>query len=177
MEQQQESDSGDELTFEQFVAVRGDRLHRSAWLLTGDPHTAEDLVQTVLAKVWPKWRRIARDNPEAYIRRALINTHIGWWQRRWRGETPTRELPETAMPGDVFADIDLGQSLMTALRQLPPRQRAVVVLRYFEDLSVEETAGILDCHPGTVKSQSAKALQSLRQVLATSPSLWVGEQL
>jgi RNA polymerase sigma-70 factor (sigma-E family) len=169
-------ESSEEFTFEQFVAARGDRLHRAAWLLTGDPHTAEDLVQTVLAKVWPKWRRIGRENPEAYIRRAMVNTYASWWHRRWRGETPTQDLPETVMPGDVFADVDLGQSLMRALRQLPPRQRAVVVLRYFEDLNVEETADILGCRPGTVKSQAAKALRFLRRHLAASPPVGAGER-
>ncbi|MGW5170392.1 SigE family RNA polymerase sigma factor [Streptomyces nodosus] len=165
-----------EWSFEAFVAARGDRLYRAAWLLTGDAHTAEDLLQTVLARVWPKWPRIGGDNPEAYIRRALVNTHASWWRRRWRGEAPTRELPEVTTVRDVFAEVDLEQSLADAVRRLPPRQRAVVVLRYFEDLSVEETAQILGCRPGTVKSQAAKALRILRRHLGPSHLLEVGEQ-
>ncbi|MEO3972683.1 SigE family RNA polymerase sigma factor [Streptomyces sp. CAU 1734] len=156
---------GGECDFEDFVAARGPRLLRMAWLLTGDAHLAEDLLQTVLAKVWPKWRRIADDHPEAYIRKALVNTHASWWRRRWRGEVPHGELPESVTETDVYADIDLEHSLAQAIRTLPPRQRAVVVLRFFEDLSVEETAATLGCAPGTVKSQSAKALRTLRQLL------------
>ncbi|MER5527764.1 SigE family RNA polymerase sigma factor [Streptomyces sp. NPDC002677] len=165
-----------EWSFEEFVAARGDRLYRAAWLLTGDAHAAEDLLQTALAKVWPKWPRIAGDNPEAYARRALVNTHASWWRRRWRGETPTPELPDVTAVRDVFAEVDLEQSLAAAVRRLPPRQRAVVVLRYFEDLSVEETAQVLGCRPGTVKSQAAKALRILRQHLGPSHVLEVGEQ-
>ncbi len=153
--------------FEEFVAARGPRLLRVAWLLTGDAHLAEDLLQTVLAKVWPKWHRIAGDNPEAYVRKALVNTRASWWQRRWRSEVPYGELPETAS-ADVFAAVDLEHSLAAAIRRLPARQRAVIVLRYFEDLSVEETADALGCQPGTVKSQSAKALRVLRARLAAA---------
>jgi RNA polymerase sigma-70 factor (sigma-E family) len=171
---QLEADTGP--TFEEFVAGRGDRLYRAAWLLTGDAHAAEDLLQTVLARVWPKWSLIARDNPEAYTRRALINTHASWWRRRWRGETPTQDLPDITLVRDAFAEVDLEQSLAAAVQRLPPRQRAVVVLRYFEDLSVEETAQVLGCHPGTVKSQAAKALRILRQHVAPSHLLEVGEQ-
>jgi RNA polymerase sigma-70 factor (sigma-E family) len=165
-----------EWSFEEFVAARGDRLYRAAWLLTGDAHAAEDLLQTVLARVWPKWSRIAGDNPEAYARRALVNTYASWWRRRWRGETPTQELPDDTAVRDVFAEVDLAQSLAAAVGRLPPRQRAVVVLRYFEDLSVEETAQVLGCRPGTVKSQAAKALRILRGHLGPSPVLEVGER-
>ncbi|MEU6339984.1 SigE family RNA polymerase sigma factor [Streptomyces sp. NPDC046977] len=160
--------------FEEFVTARGPRLLRVAWLLTGDAHLAEDLLQTVLAKVWPKWRGIAAENPEAYVRKALVNTHSSWWQRRWRGEVPHGEVPAGASEGDPFASVDLEQSLAAVVRRLPPRQRAVVVLRYFEDLSVEETAAVLGCRPGTVKSQAAKALGMLRKELAAVPSLTEG---
>ncbi|MFF8957801.1 SigE family RNA polymerase sigma factor [Streptomyces sp. NPDC014894] len=155
----------DEGDFEAFVAARGPRLLRMAWLLTGDAHLAEDLLQTVLAKVWPKWRKIAEDHPEAYIRKALVHTHASWWRRRWRGELPHGELPDTTASRDAYASVDLEQSLAAAVRALPVRQRAVVVLRFFEDLSVEETAATLGCAPGTVKSQSAKALRTLRELL------------
>ncbi|MGP3980828.1 SigE family RNA polymerase sigma factor [Streptomyces sp. KR80] len=167
--------SGSGADFEEFVAARGPRLLRMAWLLTGDAHLAEDLLQTALARVWPKWRRIAEDSPEAYLRRVLINTHASWWGRRWRGEVPHGELPEAAAATDAFAGVDLEQSLAAAVRALPARQRAVVVLRYFEDLSVEDTAAVLGCAPGTVKSQAAKALRSLRAVLRTPEAVGGGD--
>ncbi|MER6917216.1 SigE family RNA polymerase sigma factor [Streptomyces sp. NPDC000594] len=151
--------------FEAFVAARGPRLLRVAWLLTGDAHLAEDLLQTVLAKVWPKWHRIAADSPEAYVRKALVHTHASWWRRRWRGEVPHGELPDAVGTQNAYDSVDLEQSLAHAIRSLPVRQRAVVVLRYFEDLSVEDTAATLGCAPGTVKSQAAKALSTLRERL------------
>jgi RNA polymerase sigma-70 factor, sigma-E family len=160
--------------FEEFVTARGPRLLRAAWLLTGDAHLAEDLVQTVLAKMWPKWPRIAEENPEAYARKALVNTFSSWWQRRWRGEVPHGELPESAT-ADRFAEVDLQHSLAAAVRALPTRQRAVVVLRYFEDLSIEETAKMLGCRPGTVKSQAIKALHALRGVPALNTHVEDGE--
>ncbi|WP_329400388.1 SigE family RNA polymerase sigma factor [Streptomyces melanogenes] len=151
--------------FEEFVAARGPRLLRVAWLLTGDAHLAEDLLQTALAKVWPKWHRIADDHPEAYLRKTLVTTYTSWWRRRWRGEVPHGELPDAAGQFDAYEGVDLEQSLAAAVRALPARQRAVVVLRYFEDLSVEDAAAVLGCAPGTVKSQSAKALRTLRGLL------------
>ncbi|MCW2870985.1 MAG: sig38 [Streptomyces oryziradicis] len=92
--------------FEEFVAACGPRLLRVAWLLTGDGHLAEDLLQTVLAKVWPKWHRIAPDHPEAYVRKALVNTHASWWRRRWRGEVPHDEVPDIAAAADAYENTD-----------------------------------------------------------------------
>jgi RNA polymerase sigma-70 factor (sigma-E family) len=148
--------------FDEFVTACGPRLLRVAWLLTGDPHLAEDLLQTALAKVWPKWHRVAEEHPEAYVRKVLVHSHASWWQRRWRGEVPHGELPDRAGTDDPFTGVDRAQELAAVMRQLPPRQRAVLTLRYFEDLSVDETAEILGCRPGTVKSQAAKALRALR---------------
>ncbi|MEV7077963.1 SigE family RNA polymerase sigma factor [Streptomyces sp. NPDC093516] len=161
-------------SFEAFVEARGARLLRVAWLLTGDPHLAEDLLQTVLAKVWIKWRKIGGDNPEAYTRKALVNTHVSWWKRHWRGETPYEHtrIPERAESQDPFAAVDLERSLSLAVQRLPARQRAVVVLRYFEGLSVQETAQLLGCRPGTVKSQAARALNTLRAELDVMPGGW-----
>ncbi|HET6859800.1 MAG TPA: SigE family RNA polymerase sigma factor [Streptomyces sp.] len=156
---------GSDAGFEEFVAARGPRLLRVAWLLTGDAHLAEDLLQTALAKVWPKWHRIADEHPEAYVRRTLVTTHTSWWRRRWRGEVPHGELPDLAAAQDAFAGVELEDSLAAAVRSLPARQRALVVLRFFEDLGVEETAAALGCTTGTVKSQSSKALRTLRAVL------------
>lgn len=109
--------TGSTRDFEEFVTARGPRLLRVAWLLTGDAHLAEDLLQTVLAKVWPKWPRIADENPEAYVRKALVNTSASWRQRRWRSEVPHDDLPEVTA-ADVFAAVDLEHSLALAVRRL-----------------------------------------------------------
>jgi RNA polymerase sigma-70 factor (sigma-E family) len=148
--------------FREFVATRSGALVRSAWLLTGDSAEAEDLVQTALAKTWSRWSRIVRqDAPEAYVRRVMLSTFLTWTRRRWRGEVPFAMLPERADPHDVFAVADLRSSVQAALRELPPRQRAVIVLRFFDDLTEAQTAQALSCSVGTVKSQCAKALARL----------------
>ncbi|MGW6776156.1 SigE family RNA polymerase sigma factor, partial [Streptomyces sp. NPDC055037] len=121
--------------FEAFVAARGPRLLRMAWLLTGDAHLAEDLLQSTLAKVWPKWPRIARDRPEAYVRKSLVNLHASWWRRRWRGELPYGEVPDVVGTFDAYAEVDLEQSLAAAVRARPGRPRAVVGKRDIEDPS------------------------------------------
>jgi RNA polymerase sigma-70 factor (sigma-E family) len=147
--------------FEDFVAGRGQALQRFGYALTGDWALAEDLLQTALAKAYPRWSRVLRDDPEAYVRKIMVNTWSSWWRRRWRGELPTRQLPEVAAP-DSYAGVDSRQALRTALAQLPPRQRAVVVLRYHQDLSEAQVAELLGISVGTVKSQAARALASLR---------------
>lgn len=146
--------------FEEFVARASPRLLRTAYLLTRDPGHAEDLVQTALARAWRSWRRITGD-PEPYVRRILVNTHATWWRRRWRGEAPTGELPERSGEPEQSA-VDEREWLWQALGRLAPRQRAVLVLRYFEDLTEAQVAGLLGCSVGTVKSQSSKALATLR---------------
>jgi RNA polymerase sigma-70 factor (sigma-E family) len=152
---------GEQVAFQDFVVARRRALLRTAWLLTGDWHTAEDLVQTALMRCYPHWQRIASDNPDAYVRKAIVNAHASSWRRRWHGERPTADLPDR--PGsDEYGAADARRLLITALRRLPARQRAVVVLRYYEDLSEAETAAALGCSLGTVKSQAAKALASLR---------------
>ena len=146
--------------FDEFVATRSPALLRTAYLLTGDHGLAEDLLQTALAKCWFAWGRIDGP-PEPYVRRALATTYATWWRRRWRAERPTGVLPERpAEPRHVLEDRD---ALWRALGALPRRQRAVVVLRYYEDLSEAETASALGISPGTVKSQAAKALATLRR--------------
>lgn len=153
---------GEPEDFVGFVAARQDRLLRMAWLLTGDWHLAEDLVQAALAKVWPHWPRIRDGEPDAYVRRVLVTTWSGWRRRRWRGETPTDLLPDRADGADRLAAWELHADLIAALRTLPPGRRAVVVLRYFEDLSEAETARLLGCSVGAVKSQTSRALVALR---------------
>jgi RNA polymerase sigma-70 factor (sigma-E family) len=149
--------------FRAFVAARSAALVRSAWLLTGNEATAEDLVQTALAKTWTRWPRIVRQEaPEAYVRRVMVSTFLTWNRRRWRAEQPTAIVPDIADPSDRYAASDLRTSLVAALAALPPRQRTVVVLRYFDDLTEAQTADVMECSLGTVKSQTAKAFGTLR---------------
>lgn len=151
--------------FAEFVAARGQALHRTAFLLTSDWALAEDLVQTALARAYPRWNRIQADDPEAYLRRVLVNTWSSWWRRRWRGEVPTEALPESAGP-DAFASADRKDALRVALSRLPKRQRAIVVLRYHEDMSEAQVADLLGISAGTVKSQASRALAKLRDDVA-----------
>jgi RNA polymerase sigma-70 factor (sigma-E family) len=151
----------DRAEFDAFVTQRGQALLRTAYLLTGDWGTAEDLLQTALAKSWFAWSRIDGP-PEPYVRRVIATTYATWWRRRWRTERPTAELPEQYGP-DQTAAVNDRDELWRALTALPRRQRAVLVLRYFEDLSEAETAAALGVTVGTVKSQSSKALAALRR--------------
>lgn len=152
-------------SFDDFVATRSTRLLRTAYLLTHDRALAEDLVQASLAKAWFAWGRID-SRPEAYVRRIMVNTYSSWWRRRWNGEQPTGELPERhdahRLHGAENARVDERTDLWRALERLPKRQRAVVVLRFYEDLSEAETAEIMQCSVGTVKSQASRALAKLR---------------
>lgn len=144
--------------FEEFVAARSRPLLRTAYLLTQDDQLAEDLLQTALAKAWRSWSRV-ETSPEAYVRKILVNTYSTWWRRKWNGEVPTGELPER-LPQQP--DSETPYDVRAALAGLPKRQRAVIVLRYFEDLTEAETARLLECSIGTVKSQTSKALAKLR---------------
>lgn len=148
----------DESEFDGFVATRSAALLRSAYLLVQDEGLAEDLLQTALTKAWFAWKRI--EEPEAYVRRIMVTTSASWWRRRWNGETPT-DTPESprVTGSDEPAD---AQDVWVAIGHLPRRQRAVVVLRYLEDRSEAETASLMGCSVGTVKSQAAKALAKLR---------------
>jgi RNA polymerase sigma-70 factor (sigma-E family) len=153
--------------FRDFVAGRSPALLRTAWMLTGDAQLAEDLLQTALARTWPHWSRIEGGHPEAYVRRVMVRTYGSWWRRAWRGETPVAELPEpTARPADAYRAVDDRATLTAALARLPRRQRQVVVLRYYDDLSERDVAAMLGCSVGTVKSQAAKGLAKLRTALA-----------
>jgi RNA polymerase sigma-70 factor (sigma-E family) len=149
--------------FAQFVEARERALQRTAWLLTGDRGLAEDLVQTALARTWPRWERIRRrDDPEVYIRRVMVNTWSTWSRRRWRGEHATQSVPEDPAPGDIAAEVAVRMAVRSALASLTARQRAVLVLRVFDDLSEAQVADVLDCAVGTVKSTMSQALAKLR---------------
>lgn len=146
--------------FVDFVVARGPALHGTAVLLTRQEQSAEDLVQIALAKAWKSWDRID-GNHEAYVRQIMVNEFASAWRRRWRGEVPTADLPE--LPHADHGDgVSTRQVLMAALATLPPRQRAVIVLRFFHDYTEMATAEAMGTSVGTVKSQTFKALAALR---------------
>jgi RNA polymerase sigma-70 factor (sigma-E family) len=152
--------------FTEFAQAELTRLRRTAYLLCGDWHAAEDLTQIALTKTLLAWRRISkRENAHAYAHRTLVNAYLGQRRTRKSGEVPLDRLPEHAGQPDTA---ELRVVLLAALAALPPQARAVVVLRYWEDLSVDQVAGILRCSSGNVKSQSARALQKLRAALGHS---------
>ncbi|MBB6555807.1 SigE family RNA polymerase sigma factor [Nonomuraea rubra] len=157
----------DEAAFDEFLAARSTSLLRTAMLVCGATrHDAEDLVQHALEKVYRNWPRIRRDNPEAYARKVIVNAAIS--RSRRRGvirEITFARLPETAADSP---DLDLRDTLIAELRRLPPRMRAVLVLRYWEDQSEQATAALLGCSVGSVKSQAARGLARIRENLDVS---------
>ena len=159
-----------EQSFAAFVRDHGERHLRVAVLLTGDWHAAEDLVQASLIKLYQAWPRVdlIDGDPDAYLRRVIVNTYRSWWRARWRRETPVAELPEHAAGDDTADRRALALLIRQALGELPRRQRAVVVLRYLEDLPEAQVADILGCSVGTVRSQTHKAIIQLRSVLASA---------
>lgn len=151
--------------FRRYVEQYQREMLRTAWLLTGNWASAEDLVQTALAKSWPRWARLGADDDDyarahAYVRRVLVTTSHDWRARRWHLEESSAVLPDLGV--DEAGTVDVRLVLLAAVRALPPRQRAVVVLRFFDDVSEAGTAAVLGCTVGTVKSQTSKALASLR---------------
>ena len=159
--------------YDEFVVMRSPRLLRAAYLLTRDWAAAEDLLQTALAKAWFAWSRLD-SQPEAYVRKIMFNTYASWWRRRSFGEHPTAEFGEHPA-ADRHAEVDARDEVWRALGRLPRRQRAVLVLRYFEDLSEAEIAETLGISAGTVKSQAAKALAKLRQDSSLRPGTDLSE--
>ena len=156
-------------SFEAFVAERSTALLRTAYLLTGSRPDAEDLLQTVLTKTYLSWDRV-RDSEalDGYVRRIMVNTHTSLWRRRRLREQSTDDVPEIAALGDATADADLRDALWAALAGLSRRQRAAVVLRYWEDLSEAEAAAVLGVSVGTVKSTTSRALVKLRDCAGLS---------
>ena len=150
--------------FGEFVASRTQALMRVAWLLTGDRHAAEDLLQTALAKTYAKWRTLRNEDPEGYVRTVMLREQLSWWRRlkRFR-ETSTPELEITA--ADPSDQTDLRIAMRTALLRLPVAQRAVLVLRYYEDLTETQAAQVLGCSVGTVRSRTHRAVERLRSIL------------
>jgi RNA polymerase sigma-70 factor (sigma-E family) len=154
----------DEEEFRAFAASRRARLLRAAYLLTGDAGLAEDLVQTALFKTALRWRRVAASgDPEPYVRRILYTEHVSAWRRRGAPEVLGARTPD-APDSAAAADVEQRLVLRDALAKLTPKQRAVLVLRYYEDLTEVQAAQVLGCAPGTVKSQARHALMRLRQL-------------
>jgi RNA polymerase sigma-70 factor (sigma-E family) len=148
-----------------FVSARGNAMLRLAWLLTGDGPAAEDLVQEALARVLPRWSAISAGKHEGYVRASIRTTWIDTLRRRAARVQldVVPDVPEVPATGDGPADADLRVSLRAALATLTPRQRTVLVLRFYEDLSEADTARAMKCSVGTVKSQTRVALDRLRE--------------
>lgn len=153
--------------FDEFVAARWSGLFHLARLLTGgDRHRAEDLLQESLVKLWFVWPKIADEAPEAYVRKVLSRAAARSARRRWWGERPVEQLPEVAVTGDVSATVAERSRLEAALAQLPSRQRAAVVLRYYQDLPEAHVAQVLGCPVGTARSHASRGVARLRRILA-----------
>ncbi|MFI7708597.1 SigE family RNA polymerase sigma factor [Nonomuraea sp. NPDC049480] len=152
----------DRSEYDTFVEASWHRLLRTAYLLARDWGAAEDLVQTALLKAWQAWPRLG-DEREAYVRKIIVNLHVSWWRRRWRqAELTSESPPDQAQAADHLGQADDRELVWQALGRLPARQRAVVVLRFFEDMTEAQTASTLGCSVGTVKSQANRALAKLR---------------
>jgi len=155
-----------EAAFIAYVAARRPQLFRTACLLCGDPHRAEDVVQDALVRLYAAWDRVDRiDNLDGYVRRIIVNANYSERRRPWRRERATEPPDVPLAPGFPVEDAD---AIRAALRALPPGQRRVIVLRHIWNLTVEETAAELGISTGTVKSQSANAVAALRKTLAPS---------
>lgn len=155
--------------FEEYVAARGAALLRFTALLTGDMHRAEDLVQEALARAYLRWGSIRRvDNPDVYLRRMLVNAARSWWRRRANWELPVAQTAERATLGDLGAESAERDAIRRMIAGLPHRQRAVLVLRYYEDLDDATIAEILGCSAITVRTHAFRALATLRRQCAGS---------
>ncbi|MDT0345483.1 RNA polymerase sigma factor [Streptomyces litchfieldiae] len=164
----------DEERFREFAAVQARPLRRTAYLLCGDWHLAEDLMQGALIKMYHSWSRLERrDQLNSYVRRVLLRTWLDERRKPWRrSESSCESVPDSpdvsAEPDDIAHRMDVRSLVHEALLTLPPRQRATIVLRYFDDLSVADTAAALRCSEGNVKSQTARGLRTLRQYIGDS---------
>lgn len=160
------ADAIGDASYLEFAEARSGPLFRTAWLLTGDWHLAEDLVQETLGKMYLSWRKGGRiESPAAYAETVLVRTFLSLRRRRSYGERPAAALPDAPDDRDGMLGSDLRITLLTGLARLPVKDRAVLVLRYWEDRSVEETAQALGLAPGTVRIRALRALEKLRKVL------------
>lgn len=167
--------------FAEFVAARSAALHRAAYLMVGETSLAQDLVQEALTKTYAAWPRLHdKGNAEAYTRKAITTTAISWFRRKgWNNERPTETLPEGTgqRPAGHEASVAEHDAVWRALLTLPPRQRAALVLRYYEDLTEAQTAAAMGCAVGTVKSQVSAALAKLRTQLGDDVELVSGNEI
>jgi RNA polymerase sigma-70 factor (sigma-E family) len=156
-------------SFEEYVVTRGDGLLRFAYVLSGDRHLAEDLVQEVLARIYRRWHRMAHvEQPDAYLRTAIVRQFLSWRRRRSSGETPTDRLPERASIADIATRHAVQDEMWRLLASLPRKQRAVLVLRFYEDLPDPQIAEVLGCRQTTVRVHASRGLAQLRQLLSPS---------
>ncbi|GAA0961997.1 SigE family RNA polymerase sigma factor [Actinocorallia libanotica] len=154
------------MDFVEFVRLRGDRHLRTAVLLTGDWQAAQDLTQTSLAKLYRVWDRLdTGSEPDAYLRKIMVNTQRSWWRARWRREAPLAAVPDRASDDDAAERQAVAEVVRRALLTLPPRQRTALVLRYFEDLSEAQTAELMRISVGSVKTHAHRGLAALRATL------------
>lgn len=168
--------SGDPVSFEEFVAARGSSLLRFAFLLARNTHTAEDLVQSALADAYRHWGKVHRaDHPDAYVRRIVLNTYLGWRRRKWSDETSIAAPGSTGLSPDHADDVTARDAMRQLLDRLAPRARAVLVLRYYEDLDDNAIADLMGIAPSTVRSTAARALASLRPAGVTPAADPVGK--
>jgi RNA polymerase sigma-70 factor (sigma-E family) len=164
-----------EAGFREFALSRSAGLYRLAVLLVADPGGAEDILQVTLVRTWRAWAKVARaDNPDAYVRKIMVNAAVSMWRRPRSVEMPTATVPDKAAPSAVET-VDDRLLLISAVRSLPPRQRAAVVLRYFCDLDDEAIGAILGCTISTVRSQISRALGHLRVEGETNPTASIAE--
>jgi RNA polymerase sigma-70 factor (sigma-E family) len=157
-----ETQGSDDL--ERLLAERGSQLMRTAVLLTGNQQDGEDLLQAAIERLLRRGRRL--DNPEAYLRRSLYNLAADGWRRQgaWRRRLPMIGASDPVTETDITATVDLRDALMRTMRRLPARQRAVIVLRYWDQLSEAETAAVLGCSEGTVKAAASRGLKRMREL-------------
>lgn len=156
--------TSDEPSFEAFVTTRSSALHQAAWLLTGDPQLAEDLLQATLVRVWRRWSRITRDgrDGEAYVRAVLYTTYVSWWRRRSWHERPSEDRPSRLATIDIADAVAVRTTLSQALVGLPRMQRACLVLRYYEDMTIAQAAAVLEVSTGTVTTHVSRGLAAMR---------------
>lgn len=151
------------MDFEDYVAADGKRLLRFAYALTGDLQAGEDLVQTALTDAYRHWRRVQRaSDPDAYIRRMIVNSHLGWHRRRSSTEVPTPHVVPPGEHGDPADAIVNRDGVLNSLRELPRRAQTVLILRYYADYSDAQIAEFLGVRPGTVRSTASRSLAALR---------------
>jgi RNA polymerase sigma-70 factor (sigma-E family) len=164
--------------FEDYVTARGAALVRFAVVLTGDDHRAEDIVQDVLARAYLKWDRILRvDTPDIYVRRMIVNASRSWWRRPSNRELPVERPADRPAPaGDLSTRVVERDSMWRLIATLSPRQRAVLALRYYEDLDYDTIGRILHCSPATVRVHALRALSHLRDRFEVAPSEPSGDE-